>query len=114
MDFNIILAIFFLCLFSLFDIIIFNEEILLALCFLAFLFFCFNTLSDSVFSSFESRAAKFEEDLLFSFSNSKTSLIEDFDKSQKLQLFFNQFTVLLFCLTNFLFQCLSFLKFRPV
>ena len=98
---------------SFFDIIVFNEEILLTLCFLSFLFYCFNTLSDSVFSSFESRAAKFEQDLLFSFSVSKSSLIMDFEAFLKMKSFSNQFVILMLSLTSFLAQCLAFLEFKP-
>jgi hypothetical protein len=110
---NIIVTIFFLCFLSIFDIIVFNEEILLTLCFLSFLFYCFNTLSDSIFSSFESRAAKFEQDLLFSFSISKSSLTNDFEAFLKMKSFSNQFVILMLSLTNFLSQCLVFLEFKP-
>jgi hypothetical protein len=77
------------------------------------LFFCFNTLSSFVFSSFEDRAAKFEQDLLFSFSTSKISLINNFNVYLKLQQFVDQFTILVSCLLNFLSQCLIFLEYKP-
>jgi hypothetical protein len=112
-ELHIILAIFLLCLLSFFEIIVFNEEILLTLCFLSFLFYCFNTLSDSILSSFEARAAKFEDDLLLSFSTTKLSLINDFNTYNKLQSFTNQFTILMFSLTKFLSQCETFLKYKP-
>ena len=82
-EINIIISLVAFCLCSFFDIIIFNEEILLALCFLAFLFYCFNTLSESIFSSFESRASQFENDLLFNFNNIKQKLILDFNVQLK-------------------------------
>ena len=53
------------------EFIVFNEEILLALCFFSFIFFSFNTLGDSIFDTFQSRAAKFEADLLLSFGPSQ-------------------------------------------
>ena len=109
-ELHIILSIFLLCLLSFFEIIVFNEEILLTLCFLSFLFYCFNTLSDSVLSSFEARAAKFEDDLLLSFSTTKLSLISDFNTYSKLQSFTNQFTILMFSLTKFLSQSEAFFK----
>jgi hypothetical protein len=112
-ELHIIFTIFLLCLLSFFDIIVFNEEILLTLCFLSFLFYCFNTLSDSVASSFESRAAKFEQDLLFSFSATKSSLTNDFSTHLKLQSFIDQFTILMLSLSSFLSQCLIFLEYKP-
>jgi len=112
-ELNIIITIFLLCLLSFFDFIVFNEEILLTLCFLSFLFYCFNTLSESVFSSFESRAAKFEEDLLLSFSVTKSALIEDFNTHLKLKSFVDQFTILMLSLSSFLSNCLVFLEYKP-
>ena len=79
------------------EFIVFNEEILLALCFFSFIFFSFNTLSVSVFESFESRAAKFESDLLLSFVANKQvfsttfyNLIESRGFSLKLKSFYLQ------------------------
>ena len=72
-----IIFIAFLLIFSLLcfvEFIVFNEEVLLALCFFSFIFFSFNTLSDSVAESFESRALKFENDLLVSFDITKKSI----------------------------------------
>ena len=112
-ELHIILSIFLLSLLSFFDFIIFNEEILLTLCFLSFLFYCFNTLSESVFSSFESRASKFEEDLLLSFSVSKTALINDFNTHSKLQSFMDQFLILLHSILYLLSQSLIFLEYKP-
>jgi hypothetical protein len=112
-EMHIILAIFFLSLFSMFDIIVFNEEILLTLCFLSFLFYCFNSLSDSVFSSFEARASKFEQDLLISFGVSKDSLIQEFGTFSKLKSFVGQFNILMSCLLHFLSRCSVFLGTKP-
>jgi len=112
-ELHIILTIFFLCLFSAFDIIVFNEEILLTLCFLAFLFYCFNSLSDSVFASFETRASKFEQDLLLSFSVSKQTLIQEFNAFFKLKSFIAQFNILIACLLYFFKNCVVALNTRP-
>ena len=103
-ELHIILAIFLVSILSFFDFIVFNEEILLALCFLSFLFYCFNTLSESVFSSFESRALKFEQDLLLSFNVSKLSLITEFNSYLKLRSFIVQFIILMASLLKFLDQ----------
>lgn len=99
---HIIFTIFLLCLLSFFDIIIFNEEILLTLCFLSFLFYCFNTLGGSIFLSFEARASKFEEDLLFSFGFSKLALINEFGEHLNLQFFAEQFKILMSSLLSFI------------
>jgi hypothetical protein len=61
------------------EFLVFNEEMLLALCFFSFIFFAFNTLSDSVAESFTSRAAKFESDLLVSYESTKTQFVAQFD-----------------------------------
>jgi hypothetical protein len=94
-EINVILSLFFFCLLSFFDFIVFNEEILLALCFLSFLFYCFNTLSDSVFNSFEDRASKFESDLLISYSSQKNMLINNFQNFFMLRGFSSKFKILL-------------------
>jgi hypothetical protein len=111
-ELHILLSIFLLSLLSFFDFIIFNEEILLTLCFLSFLFYCFNTLSESVFSSFESRAAKFEEDLLLSFGVSKTAFISDFNAYSRLQYVIDQFIILMHSILHFLSQSLLFLEYK--
>ena len=95
------------------EFIVFNEEILLALCFFSFIFFSFNTLSVSVFESFESRAAKFESDLLLSFVANKQvfsttfyNLIESrgfFSKAKIESLTFSSFTSIIFALMTSFF-----------
>jgi hypothetical protein len=80
------------------EFIVFNEEILLALCFFSFVFFSFNSFSDSVFTSLAQRASKFEADFLVSFSAKKKSLTTDF------QHFFNRTVFKL----NLRFYCLLF------
>jgi len=111
-EINIILTLFFFCFFSFFDFFFFNEEIFLALCFLAFIFYCFNTLSESVSSGFESRALKFEQDLLGNFNDSKNLLISDFSTGIKL-LFFNQkFNILFVSILHFLSVCVSFISYK--
>ena len=104
-EINVIVGIFLFCLLSFVDFIVFNEEILLTLCFLSFIFFCFNTLSESIASSFEARALKFEEDLLINFNNSKDLLISDFYANIKLQFFINKFAILLTGLIHYLSIC---------
>ena len=60
------------------EFVVFNEEILLALCFFAFLFVFFNIFSTSVFLSLNSRANKFESDFLVVFANNKAVIIDGF------------------------------------
>jgi hypothetical protein len=97
-----------------FEIVVFNEEILLAFCFFSFIFYCFNTLSDSVFQSFESRAVKFEQDLLISFDSSKESLASDFGFHLKFQAFSGQYVVLISSLLSFLVNCSTFMEIAPL
>jgi hypothetical protein len=56
------------------EIIVFNEEVLLALCFVSFVFFAYSYLSQTVFAVFDDRAKKFEADILVAF-NSKRDII---------------------------------------
>jgi hypothetical protein len=77
-DIYFLVSLFFFALFCFFEIIVFNEEILLALCFFSFIFFCFNSIGSSVFESFQSRASKFEEELLVSYEISKKSINNKF------------------------------------
>ena len=111
-EINMVIMLFLFCLLSFFDFIVFNEEVLLALCFLSFLFYCFNTLSESIFLTFEQRAYKFEDDLLFNFTNSKNLLSSDFATNLKLQNFLTKFSILMVCLIHFLNSCFSVLNFK--
>lgn len=56
------------------EIIIFNEEVLLAFCFIAFVFFVYSYLSDTVFAIFDDRAKKFEGDIVFAFESKYNSV----------------------------------------
>merc|ERR1711970_116747 len=111
-EINIIIAIFMLSLLSFMDFIVFNEEILLTLCFLSFLFYCFNTLSESIFSTFETRASKFEEDLLVTYEQSKQLFILQFNSNLKLRNFIDNFNILLLITINFISICKNFLSYK--
>ena len=50
-----------------FEFIVFNEEVLLALCFISFVFFAYSYLGETIFSIFDDRAKKFESDILVVF-----------------------------------------------
>jgi hypothetical protein len=60
---------------SFLEIIVFNEEVLLALCFIAFVFFAYGYLNKTVFEMFEDRASKFETDLLFAFKTKYSQIV---------------------------------------
>ena len=112
-EFHVILIIFSLAFFSFFEIIVFNEEILLTLCFLCFLFYLFNNVSDSVFDSFEQRASKFEADLLESFNMSKILITNDFNTYLKQKMFTNQYIILMLSLLKFLVKSIIVLENKP-
>jgi len=76
------------------EVIVFNEEILLAMCFFCFIFFSFNSLGDSIFETFQSRASKFEEDLLISYSNTKDNINSKFDNYTSFRSFVSKFKVI--------------------
>jgi hypothetical protein len=104
-DMFFIAGIFLYILLCAFEFVVFNEEILLTVCFLSFVFFSFNTMSDTVLDIFNSRGAKFEADLLVSFQLATQSLSVDFDNFFKFRCFFSKFKILLssilFYLANF-------------
>ena len=58
------------------EILVFNEEILLALCFVSFVFCAFCFLSDTVFSIFAERSAKIESDLAVAYQRKLMSLYQ--------------------------------------
>jgi len=95
----------FILLFSvlcLIEFIVFNEEILLALCFLSFIFFCLNSLSDSVYDNFASRASKFESDLLVSYGSVKSLSIKQFEYFFQIRGLSEKFKLLLSSIVLFL------------
>lgn len=66
-DFVFIFSLILFSLLCVIEVIVFDEEILLALCFFCFIFFMFNNVGGSIFDTLTARATKFEEDLLVSF-----------------------------------------------
>ena len=104
MFFDIFFAIFILLtsLLCLFEFIVFNEEILLTFCFLSFIFFCYNALSDTITDSFNSRSLKFESDLLLSYNLLKTDFVDKFNHYNKFEFISAKFKVLLLPISTFL------------
>lgn len=51
------------------EVIVFNEEVLLALCFIFFVFFAYSYIGSSVLAIFSDRSAKFEADILLAFES---------------------------------------------
>ena len=94
------------------EFIVFNEEILLALCFFSFIFFSFNTLSVSVFESFESRAAKFESDLLLSFVANKQVFSTTFYNLIESRGFFSKAKILLSSTLLFITHVKSYTAYK--
>ena len=90
------------CILCFFEIVVFNEEVLLTICFFSFIFFCFNVLSGSVLSIFTSRSIKFESDLLASYSLTKNGLLDDFSHFCKFSGFFTKFNLFLSLVLIFL------------
>jgi|TARA_B110000444_G_scaffold260226_1_gene306441 hypothetical protein len=104
-DLYFIVFIFIFSISCFFEIIVFNEEVLLTLCFLAFIFFIFNNLSETVSETFISRAAQFENDLFVSFKAKQQRILSTFmstltskDSFAKLQIVENS---ILFFLTSY-------------
>ena len=92
-----------------FEFIVFNEEVLLTLCFLSFIFFIFNNLSASISETFLSRATQFENDLFVSFKAKQQRILSTFistltskDSFLKLQIVENS---ILFFLTTYAISC---------
>jgi len=81
---------------------IFNEEALLALCFFCFIFFSFNSLGDTAVDIFQSRAAKFEADLLLSFDLTKQSVVKLFNNFFVSRGFGSKFKILFLTVSNYL------------
>ena len=78
---------------SFFEIIVFDEELLLALCFICFMFFAYGYLNETVHSIFSDRCVKIEADLLSAFDDkinqkqkNTSKLIDDKTLSSKLLL----------------------------
>lgn len=94
------------------EFLVFNEETLLALCFFSFIFFSFNSLGDSVVDTFQSRALKFESDLLLSFNLTKQSLIKSFDNYFFSRGFGSKFKILSISVNNYLELSAKFSLFK--
>lgn len=84
------------------EFIVFNEEILLALCFFSFIFFSYNTFSDSLFTTLQARAAKFESEFLISFSIKKKVSVVTFQTLFFTRGFQSKFQILLASILVFL------------
>ena len=97
---------------SFFEVLIFNEEALLALCFFSFLFFIFNSMNDTIFSIFQSRAAKFEVDLLSSFALSKQAVVKLFENFYVSRNFISKLKIISIITVNYLSIFSSFSAFK--
>merc|ERR1711934_521974 len=111
-DIFFIISLFIFSLLCFFEVLIFNEEVLLALCFFCFIFFSFNSLGDSVLDIFQSRAAKFESDLLLSFNLTKQSIVKLFDNYFVSRGFSSKFSVLSLTISNYLNSYTTYSSFK--
>ena len=59
-------------------------------------------MGDSIFGTFQQRAAKFEEDLLVSFNETKKTLTTKFSNFLKVRGFVSKFQILSACVVNYL------------
>jgi len=84
------------------EFFVFNEEILLSLCFLSFIFFAFNTMSDSIYDNFTSAASKLESDLLVSYNSLKQSFTAKFEHFFQMRGLNLKFKILLTSIKSYL------------
>lgn len=101
-DFVFIFSLILFSLLCVIEVIVFDEEILLALCFFCFIFFMFNNVGGSIFDTLTARATKFEEDLLVSFGLDKKNIEKNFQNFVVSRNFSSKFAVLLLLITRFL------------
>tara|TARA_B110000902_G_scaffold236538_1_gene282763 strand:+ start:2509 stop:3084 length:576 start_codon:yes stop_codon:yes gene_type:complete len=62
------------------EIIVHNEEVLLALCFISFIFFAYSYLSDSVYEDFQKKVETLEGQLFSVISERFNSILAHFDE----------------------------------
>ena len=113
-DLVFLVSLLFFCVLCFLEIIVFNEEILLAMCFFSFIFFAFNSLGDSIFESFQSRALKFENDLLLSYNSAKIAVVEQFSVFLLSRGFVVKLKVLTECFSTFFSTFNKHLSFQRV
>jgi hypothetical protein len=83
------------------EVVVFDEEILLAMCFFCFVFFMFNSTGDSIFENLTARAVKFESDLLQSFGFEKINIQKNFSNFVLSLNFTTKFAILFSMLSSF-------------
>lgn len=75
-NFYVIFLGFLILIASFLELLVFNEEVLLTLCFLSFIFFIYTSLGESISSNFSEQARKYENGLLSAF-NDKFVILKD-------------------------------------
>jgi hypothetical protein len=111
-DIFFIVSLFLFSVLCFFEVLIFNEEVLLALCFFSFIFFSFNSLGGSVVDIFQSRATKFESDLLLSFNLSMQTVVKAFNNYFATCEFESKFKILSVTITNYLNIATKYSSFK--
>ena len=81
MNFLTIILALIILIFSFTEILVFNEEVLLALCFIAFAFFAYSKLNNTISSFFKDNALKLENELLYSLVLKSEKIIIQFNDS---------------------------------
>ena len=81
MNFLTIILALIILIFSFTEILVFNEEVLLALCFIAFVFFAYSKLNNTISSFFKDNALKLENELLYSLVLKSEKIIIQFNDS---------------------------------
>jgi hypothetical protein len=114
-DIFFVLSILLFSILSFVEFFVFNEEALLALCFFAFIFFLFNNIGGGVFDSLNSRATKFEYDLLLLFNLEKKKIESNFLNHSSQRAFSLEF-LLLSVFSQFIskFSAYSVFKFESL
>jgi len=90
-------------LFSFLEVLVFNEEVLLALCFISFVFYAYCSIGSSVEDTFKDQTTSVETKFLFVFGNEFTLLKLSLDSFKKLSAIITGYTYF----TPFLSYCVS-------
>jgi len=108
-----ILCLFILCFISGSEILVFNEEVLLALCFICFIYFIYSISNESIASDFEQQTKKLTYDLLLALDKQMLLKLELYQDSKNVVKYASQMDILYFAILgnfNYLFRVFFLLK----
>jgi hypothetical protein len=89
-----IVSILILCFISATEILVFNEEVLLALCFICFIYFIYSISNESIASDFEQQTKKLTYDLLLALDKQMLIKLELYQDSKNVIQYGNQMDIL--------------------